>query len=715
MKSLFLLLFLLPSVLFSQNSDWVYRNPYPQNDFYAIKFFNQSTGYVVGSGGIFLKNVSGSNDWINIPTNTTSDLYAMHFFDVNTGYLTGAGGVILYTSNGGATWTSIASNNGYAFRSITFINQNTGFAAGDHGELFKTTSGITGWQPYNITTTNLRYVYFYDSLTGYVCGDSGKVLKTTNCGLNWSTQTTGTENLHSISFINSLTGYLTAQLGSMKTTDGGSSWSNFQVGYSGEENLVKFVNANTGYVCGKNGPVSRTTNGGAVWQPWCSYQLFYGNKFTDISILDSVTGYVCGEQGWLIKCYFPDQQNQVAYHLGGSKANLSRISFTSSASGAMMGDGSILFTTSNGGEKWNISFCGTNSWFEGSISLVGLWLYSPTSWYRKIYSPGIGGFSTTGIQQSTDGGVTWAGNKAYSTYSLGVANLDVFETGGITYLTANSNIMKNSGSGWSTIYTGSPTGNIYFADANTGFVSTYSSGLKSVLYTSNGGINWITYPTGSTKNIESVYLRTSGLGFIGCDSALLLKTTNFGINWEQIPVSNNLHVQNIRFANESKGWFIGVDRTYPGNGRLFVTNNGGTTFQQMMSLEDFNVTGYSFVDAQNGFVCSDSGRVLKTTNGGLTFISQNGELYPERYNLSQNYPNPFNPVTNIKFDIPRSGLVKITVFDMLGRVVATLLNESLQPGSYNVDWDASYFPRGVYFYKIESGDYSESKRMVLVK
>lgn len=714
MKSLFLLLFLLPSILLTQNSDWTYRNPYPQNDFYAIKFFNQSTGYVVGSGGIFLKNVSGSSDWINIPTNTTNDLYAMHFFDVNTGYLAGAGGVILYTANGGATWTSIASNNGYAFRSITFINQNTGFAAGDHGELFKTTSGITGWQPYNITTTNLRYVYFYDSLTGYVCGDSGKVLKTTNCGINWSMQTTGTENLYSISFINALTGYMTARVGSMKTTDGGNTWNSFQVGYSGQENFVKFINSNTGYVYGKNGPISRSTNGGAVWQPWCSYQLFSGNKFFDISIVDSATSFVCGANGWIIKCSGTSQQNQFAYNLGGSNANLSKISFTGASNGAMMStDGSLLFTTVNGGDKWNIFFCGTNSWFEGSSLLTKIWLYSPTSWYRELYNPGIGGFPSFSVQQSTDQGLTWSGPRNFGSMGYGVG--DVFEAGGVTYLSNGLELKKNSGSGWSTVYTGSAPGNIYFADANTGFVALYGNGLKGVLYTSNGGTNWITYSTGSAKYIESVYLRSSGLGFVGCDSALLLRTTNFGQNFSQVPVPNNLHVQNIKFVNENRGWFISVDRTYPGNGRLFVTNNGGLTFQQMMSLEDFNVTGYSFVDAQNGFVCGDSGRVLRTTNGGLTFTSQNVELYPGRFNLSQNYPNPFNPVTNIKFDIPGSGLVKITVFDMLGREVTSLVNQQMQPGSYNVDWDASNYPSGVYFYKLESGDFSESRRMVLLK
>jgi photosystem II stability/assembly factor-like uncharacterized protein len=499
----------------------------------------------------------------------------------------------------------------------------------------------------------------------------------------------------------------------MKSTDGGSTWSSYQVGYAGEENIVKFVNTNTGYVCGKNGPISRTTSGGQVWQPWCSYQLFSGNTFNDISIIDSNMSYVCGAQGWIIKC-FGQGQNQNAFHIGGSVSPLSRISFTGTSTGAMMGYGSLLFTTTTGGDKWNILFCGTNSWFEGSSSLTGLWLFSPTSWYIKIYWPGIGGFSSTGILQSTDGGVTWAGNRTYSTISLGVAGMDVFETGGITYLTANSNILKNSGAGWSTIYTGSP-GNIYFADANTGFVSISPSGIKSVIYTSNGGTNWITYSTGSTKYIESVYLRSSGLGFVGCDSALLLRTTNFGLNWSQITVPNNLRVQNIRFANETNGWFLGTDHSFQGTGRLFVSNNGGTSFQQMMSLMNFNVKGFSFVDDQNAYVCGDSGIVLKTTNGGLTFVEPGIGSLPNTYSLKQNYPNPFNPVTNIKFDLPESGFIEIIIYDINGREITKLVQQQMNAGSYNVNWDASNYASGVYFYMIEAGDYIESKKMILAK
>jgi len=88
---------------------------------------------------------------------------------------------------------------------------------------------------------------------------------------------------------------------------------------------------------------------------------------------------------------------------------------------------------------------------------------------------------------------------------------------------------------------------------------------------------------------------------------------------------------------------------------------------------------------------------------------------PANFSLSQNYPNPFNPVTNIKFQLPNAGFVKLTVFDMLGREIETLVNENLNAGTYNADWNAANYSSGIYFYKLETVDFSEIKKMVLVK
>ena len=96
-------------------------------------------------------------------------------------------------------------------------------------------------------------------------------------------------------------------------------------------------------------------------------------------------------------------------------------------------------------------------------------------------------------------------------------------------------------------------------------------------------------------------------------------------------------------------------------------------------------------------------------------VTQNGGIIPSVYSLSQNYPNPFNPVTNIKFGLPNAGFTKLEVYDILGRVIKTLVNENKPAGSYTVDFDATNISSGVYFYKIESGGFTDIKKMVVVK
>jgi len=97
---------------------------------------------------------------------------------------------------------------------------------------------------------------------------------------------------------------------------------------------------------------------------------------------------------------------------------------------------------------------------------------------------------------------------------------------------------------------------------------------------------------------------------------------------------------------------------------------------------------------------------------GITPISSE---VPNRFSLSQNYPNPFNPVTDIKFDIAAATNVKLTVMNMLGQEVEVLVNQNLSAGTYKADWNASNYPSGIYFYKLEAGDFVDVKKMILVK
>ena len=88
---------------------------------------------------------------------------------------------------------------------------------------------------------------------------------------------------------------------------------------------------------------------------------------------------------------------------------------------------------------------------------------------------------------------------------------------------------------------------------------------------------------------------------------------------------------------------------------------------------------------------------------------------PVDYYLYSNYPNPFNPSTKIKIDIPKASYVKLIVYDVLGREIKTLVNEKMNAGRYEVNWDGSNYPSGVYFYRMLAGDFIAIKKMVLLK
>jgi hypothetical protein len=98
----------------------------------------------------------------------------------------------------------------------------------------------------------------------------------------------------------------------------------------------------------------------------------------------------------------------------------------------------------------------------------------------------------------------------------------------------------------------------------------------------------------------------------------------------------------------------------------------------------------------------------------LVVINISSEI-PTEYKLYSNYPNPFNPTTSIRYDIPRSGNVLLRVFDALGREVETLVNEKQTSGTFEATWNASQFPSGVYFYKLVTDGFSETKRMLMIK
>ncbi len=96
-------------------------------------------------------------------------------------------------------------------------------------------------------------------------------------------------------------------------------------------------------------------------------------------------------------------------------------------------------------------------------------------------------------------------------------------------------------------------------------------------------------------------------------------------------------------------------------------------------------------------------------------VYRKNNLFPFDFNLSQNYPNPFNPVTKIKFELMQNNFTSLIIYDEAGKEISSLVNSYLNAGEYTFDWDASNYPSGIYFYILKAGNYSESKKMVLIK
>ncbi|MEK9137064.1 MAG: T9SS type A sorting domain-containing protein, partial [Bacteroidota bacterium] len=105
------------------------------------------------------------------------------------------------------------------------------------------------------------------------------------------------------------------------------------------------------------------------------------------------------------------------------------------------------------------------------------------------------------------------------------------------------------------------------------------------------------------------------------------------------------------------------------------------------------------------------------TLGNTTEVEPRGSSQPAEFSLSQNYPNPFNPITKIQFTIPVGtyGRTSLRVYDILGREVATLVNEELRAGNHDATFDASSLASGVYFYRLTSGSFSATRKLLLLK
>jgi photosystem II stability/assembly factor-like uncharacterized protein len=401
--------------------------------------------------------------------------------------------------------------------------------------------------------------------------------------------------------------------------------------------------------------------------------------------------------------------------------------------------------------QWSIQTSGTTNELTSAVFYNEM-----TGW--------ICGYSGV-ILKTTNGGNNW-----FTVQSNVAGNLNsIFFTDNSTGWTcgASGKILKstNGGLNWFSLTSGItyPIWSISFADKNSGVAVAWSSGphgndSSNILRTTNGGQNWVKLFSGNLARLNSV-VYTGPLTGWAAGVLKIFKTSDGWNSWEQ-PLLDTNHYSSAFFINSNTGWVVGWNNNYYLTGIIKKTTNGGTNFVQQgnnithcfrsVFFNNLNtgwIAGDSivyktansgsswiskpvpvqhrifrcvyFVNLNTGWIVGSQGTILKTTSGGEIGIKQISNIIPNCFSLSQNYPNPFNPTTKIKFSIPPSrgarGVTNLTIYDVLGREIAALVNEQLSPGSYEAEWDGSNYPSGVYFYKLTTADYTETKKMILLK
>ena len=383
--------------------------------------------------------------------------------------------------------------------------------------------------------------------------------------------------------------------------------------------------------------------------------------------------------------------------------DLHSVFFINDANGWITGLTGTVLKTTDGGTTWDIKPTNTTDHLysvyftdeNNGIAVGGA---------GTIFNP------TRIIIKTIDGGESWSIVQSGDTtlFSVNFVNQNLGWAVG-----QDGKVLKtvNSGGSWSaqtvldTLEFIPNLYSVYFIDQSTGWIG---GSDRTILKTSDGGSSWMVLRTTFAHSTiyRSIFFIDENTGWTGGWDSPILKTTDGGNNWSAKGGTGDL--ESIYFADENTGWASYRD------GIILNSTDGGETWVTQLSGINNVVSSVYFVDANTGWAVGSNGTILKTTNGGVTFVEGEEEL-PYKFSLKQNYPNPFNPSTKISFQLVEAGLTSLKVYDVLGNEVATLMNEEKSAGIYEVTLDGSTLTSGMYLYKLQSGNFAETKKMVLLK
>jgi photosystem II stability/assembly factor-like uncharacterized protein len=691
--------------------------------------------------------------------------------------LGGSVGEIKKTTNGGLNFSSLPGVGSH--KSVSFINEQTGWTLANYADdigkhycyILKTTNSGNNWSVQlrdSIRMINFTKVKFFNENTGYAIGGGNTpnrtlFFKTTSGGVIWDTLVIpNSSKYYSMSFLNPNTGWICGSpygdtSAIAKTTNGGQTWINQRKNINDYLTGIFMLNENVGYAVGYGGIILKTVSGGlppdtasvkyfpmAVGNVYTYYyndfyNMYYSKgRITKDSVMYGHTYYYCigipgVSTGWtrvdsvsgLLLTLYPGS---------GCGNNINDKIIDSLA--ARRGDS--LNYCPNGGamtrvcnDTSNITLFGNYITKRKSFGHDGLvvsaYIYAKNIGIVSFGSaeppPIMGGYSITGCKIN---GVVYGDTNAY------------YSVSGLVRYSDNSQPATN---GYvKAIKLDRSTGNIITYDS----AQIQSDGSYVLSHVSQDSLDIGVYPNSTTQNDWVITYYPSTTYWQGA-------TTLY-------PTGNliNINVGAIRKVNSTNGNFVNgkvmrlTDSQF-GNLKdaVLYAKNGNTYVQCAISdvngvyhLPSLPVGNLKIIVNRIGFT-NDSAMVNVTLTSNIDSINfylyrvyvgvkQISSIVPSEYKLYQNYPNPFNPTTNIRYQITPlnppfakgwtgsetrlgEGFVTLKVYDILGKEVATLVNEKQSPGIYEVTFDGSGLSSGMYFYTLITGDFRATKRFVLIK
>jgi photosystem II stability/assembly factor-like uncharacterized protein len=397
--------------------------------------------------------------------------------------------------------------------------------------------------------------------------------------------------------------------------------------------------------------------------------------------------------------------------------SLLTISTVSSEVGWIGGSNGLILITTNGGVSWinvgnkypidsiHIGMCfafNENKSFALGVLGSNTYLFRTedggNNWITLIHQPG-GYFDNIGFKDSVNG--ILIGDPVGGRWSIWKTS-----DGGLNWDSTGLFLIQDG------------FDNSFFRDiVINGDSIWFGTTNNRVYYSYDFGNNWI-YSNAGCDYTETIsvngnvgFAGKGGIGF-GC----VLKTTNGGINWSQF---NLLPDQFLMYITHLNNGFW-----YSSGNKIYCSYDNGNNFFLQHSAPYFH--GYWQIDIKKanneifGWAVTNKGLISKYHE--IIGIKNISLEVPDKFKLYQNYPNPFNPITKIKFEVPlynykyKNDLnVQLRLYDVLGKEIVILVNEKLNPGTYEVQWDASHYSSGVYICKIKAGNYQDVKKMILIK